>query len=246
MTRFAARRALVTGGTRGLGRAIAEGLAREGARVAITYGRDDADAADARAALAAHGTEPLVFKGSVADPAHVRTVAAQLDEAWGGLDVLVCAAGIMEVLPLALIDAEDWDAVHAVNLRGAFLHARAAARRMIKARHGRILFVGNFASERIVESPVHFAAAKSGLRGLTESLAREVGRYNVTVNLLAPGLLESGLVHMLPQHRVAEYLEQCPAGRLGTLVEVAEVALFLVSDSASFVTGAKLAADGGL
>ncbi|HEY8077196.1 MAG TPA: SDR family oxidoreductase, partial [Labilithrix sp.] len=117
---------------------------------------------------------------------------------------------------------------------------------MIKARAGRILFIGNFASERLIEAPVHYAASKSALRGLTEALAREVGRYGITVNLLAPGLLDVGLARMLPQHRVDDYLAQSALGRTGTAAEIAEHAAFLASDAASFVTGAKVVVDGGV
>lgn len=236
----------MTGGSRGLGRAIAVALAGEGARVAFTWSRHEADAEDARAAIAAAGAPPLDFRGDVADAAHVDEVMSALDEAFGGLDVLVACAGVTQILPLALVDEEEWDEVLGTNARGAFLFAKAAAKRMIRARRGHILLVGNFASERMVEAPIHYAASKSALRGLTESLAREVGRYGVRVNLLSPGLLEEGLSRMLPQHRVDEYLSQCPMGRLGGLAEVAEVALFLSSDAASFVTGAKVVVDGGL
>lgn len=243
---FEGKRCLVTGGSRGLGRAIVEALASRGAKVAFTYSRSDADAEETKSALLERGAEVRVFKGSVADPRHVRATTRELAKEWGGIDALVCNAGLMQVLPLALIDEQDFQDVLAVNGLGSFLFARAAARHMIKAHYGRILFIGSFGSERIIEAPVHYAAAKSALRGMTESLARELGRYAITVNLLAPGLLESGLADALPQHRVEEYLEQCAMGRLGTLAEVAEVALFLLSDAASFVTGAKLAADGGL
>ncbi len=117
---------------------------------------------------------------------------------------------------------------------------------MIRARAGHVLNIGSFTSERLVDVSAHYAASKSALRGLTEALAREVGRYDIKVNLLAPGLLDSGLGKLLPQHRIAEYVGQCALGRLGTAEEVAALALFLVSDDNTFMTGAKLVADGGL
>jgi NAD(P)-dependent dehydrogenase (short-subunit alcohol dehydrogenase family) len=247
MTRaFAGKRCLVTGGTRGLGRAIATELARQGARVAITFSRNADDAAEARAAIAAAGEAPLVFQGSVADAAHVRATTDALVAAWGGIDVLVNNAGLNQVLPIALIEEADWDAVMAVNVKGAYLFSRAALRPMIRARSGRILCVGSFASERVVESPVHYAAAKSALRGFVEALAREVGRYGIRANLLAPGLFDAGMTRSLPRHRVAEYLAQCGLGRLATADEIARAALFLLSDESGFVTGAKLAVDGGV
>jgi 3-oxoacyl-[acyl-carrier protein] reductase len=240
------KRCIVTGGTRGLGRAIAIALARRGARVAITYSKNDDDAAEARAEIARAGHEPLVLKGSVASAPHVKEAVAAVVSAWGGVDVLVNNAGITQVLPLALVEEPDWDLVMDVNAKGAFLFSRAVAKHMIKARGGRILMIGNFASERLVEAPVHYAASKSALRGLTDALAREVGRYGITVNLLAPGLMDVGLARTLPQHRVDEYIAQCALGRTATAVEIAEHAAFLVSDAASFVTGAKIAVDGGV
>src|SRR4029077_16176083 len=140
----------------------------------------------------------------------------------------------------------DWDTVMDVNVKGAYLYSRAVLRSMIRARGGHILNLGSCAAERVIEAPVHYAAAKSALRGLTEALAREVGRYNIKVNLLSPGLLDCGLARMLPKHRIDEYLAQASLGRLGTAKEVAELATFLVSDESSFITAAKIVADGGL
>ncbi|MDB4964257.1 MAG: 3-oxoacyl-[acyl-carrier protein] reductase [Myxococcales bacterium] len=246
MTRLAGKRCLVTGGSRGLGRAICEAFATAGAKVAFTFRTDTDDAEAARASLVALGCEPLVFQGSVADAAHVKDTVAAIVAAWGGVDVLVNNAGITQILPIALLEEADFDAVMAVNVKGPYLMSRAVLRSMIRARGGHILNIGSFASERVIEAPVHYAAAKSALRGMTEALAREVGRYNIKVNLLSPGLLDCGLARMLPKHRVQEYLAQCSLGRLGTAREVAELATFLVSDENSFMAAAKIVADGGL
>jgi NAD(P)-dependent dehydrogenase (short-subunit alcohol dehydrogenase family) len=167
-------------------------------------------------------------------------------KAWGRLDVLVNNAGVTQVLPLALVEEKDWDLVMDTNVKGAFLFTRAAAKPMIRAKRGHILNVGTFASERVIEAPVHFAASKSALRGLTEAVSRELGRYNIRVNLLAPGLLDVGLGRMLPQHRIQEYLSQCPLGRTGTAEEVARMAVFLVSPENTFMTAAKITLDGGI
>ncbi len=244
--RLAEKRCLVTGGSRGLGRALGETLAREGARVAFTYSEDDADAADARAAISQHGCEPRVYKGSVADSVHVQAVIQDLVSEWQGIDVLVNNAGITQVLPIALLDEADWDLVMDVNVKGAYLMSRAALRHMIRQKRGHILNIGNFASERVIEAPVHYAASKAALRGFTEALAREVGRYNVQVNLLAPGLLETGMGQALPQHRKKEYLEQCALGRFGSAQELAELCVFLLSDENQLMHGAKLVVDGAL
>ncbi|MEZ4370217.1 MAG: SDR family oxidoreductase [Polyangiaceae bacterium] len=244
--RLSGKRCLVTGGSRGLGRALCEALASEGARVAFTYSEDDRDAEDARRAIAALGSEPRVFKGSVADSSHVQSVVKALVSDWQGIDVLVNNAGITQVLPIALLDEADWDLVMDVNVKGAYLMSRAALRYMIKQKRGHILNIGNFASERVIEAPVHYAASKAALRGFTEALAREVGRYNVQVNLLAPGLLETGMGQALPLHRKKEYLEQCALGRFGTARELAELCVFLLSDENPLMHGAKLVVDGAL
>jgi 3-oxoacyl-[acyl-carrier protein] reductase len=244
--RLSGKRCLVTGGSRGLGRALGEVFAAEGARVAFTFSRNARDADEARRAIAARGVEPLVFQGSVADATHVRATVIELARVWGGVDVLVNNAGPTQILPIALLDEEDWDAVMNVNVKGAYLFSRAVLKLMIRARAGHILNIGSFASERIIEAPIHYAAAKSALRGLTEAMAREVGRYDIKVNLLAPGLLDVGLSKALPHHRIAEYLAQCPAGRMAGIDEIARMAVFLVSSENTFITGAKIAVDGGL
>jgi len=244
--RLAGKRCLVTGGSRGLGRAMCEAFADAGAKIAFTYRTDTADAEATRAALQARGCDPLVFQGDVADSAHVKDVVGTIVKDWGGVDVLVNNAGITQILPIALLEEADFDAVIATNVKGPYLFSRAVLRSMIRAKSGHILNIGSFASERVIEAPLHYAAAKSALRGMTESLAREVGRYNIKVNLLSPGLLDCGLARMLPKHRVQEYVSQASLGRLGTAREVADIATFLVSDENSFMAAAKIVADGGL
>lgn len=241
------KRCIVTGGTRGLGRATVRAFARHGARVALTYAHRDADAEDTSAELGAlPATEHLVMKGSVADAAHAKECVERVVAAWGGIDVLVCCAGIMQVLPISLLEEADWDLTMDVNVKGAYLFARAALRSMIRQKSGHILFVGSFVSERVIEAPVHFAASKSALRGLCESLAREVGRYGIRVNLVSPGLLDTGLAQTLPQHRQREYVERSALHRLGRADDVAESIAFLVSDQNTFMTGAKIGLDGGI
>lgn len=240
------KRCLVTGGSRGLGLALCLAIAKAGAKVAFTYSKNDPDAEDARTRIAEAGTTPLVFKGSVADSVHVQKTVAELVASWGGIDVLVNNAGINQVLPIALLDEPDWDEMMAINVKGVYLFTRAVLRHMIKQRRGHILNIGTFASERIIEAPAHYAASKSAVRGFTEAVAREVGRYNIQVNVLSPGLLDVGLTQALPENRVKEYLDLCPLGRLGTAEEVAQTAVFLVSDANTFMAGAKVTLDGGL
>jgi 3-oxoacyl-[acyl-carrier protein] reductase len=254
--RLGGKRCLVTDGATGLGRALGEAFAAAGARVAFTFERDAGEAEETRLALGAAAAaaagvpesdaEARAYRGQVADARFVQATVADLQARWGGVDVLCNHAGGTQILPIALLEEADWDQVMDENVKGTYLFSRAVLKGMIRARGGHILNVGSFASERIVEAPVHFAAAKSALRGFTEALAREVGRYGIKVNLLAPGLLDVGLGNILPQHRITEYRSQCALGRLGTAAELARLAVFLVSDDNSFMTGAKIVADGGV
>ena len=246
MATLEGKRCVVTGGSRGLGLAIGVAFARAGAKVAFTYSKNDDEALNARKKISEAGAEPLVFKGSVADLVHVRETVRSVVDAWGGIDVLVNNAGINEMLPFALIEESEWEEMFDVNVKGPYLFSHQVLRIMYRQKAGHVLNVGSFASERCVESPVHYAAAKSALRGMTEALAVEAGRYGIKVNLIAPGLLDEGLSTMIPQHRVEEYLKQSALGRTGTAEEIARAATFLVSDENSFMTGAKIVFDGGL
>jgi NAD(P)-dependent dehydrogenase (short-subunit alcohol dehydrogenase family) len=187
MKQLEGKRCLVTGGSRGLGRAIALAFADEGADVAFTF-RTRKDAADeTRRELEARGRRALVFQGDVADGRHAKDAVQSMTQAWGGIDVLVNNAGLTQVLPIAMIDESEWDEVIASNVKGAYLFSRAALKSMIRQKSGSIVCIGSFASERVVESPVHYATAKAALRGFTEALAKEVGRHGIRVNLVAPG-----------------------------------------------------------
>lgn len=244
--RLEGRRCLVTGGSRNLGRALCLAFAAAGAQVAFTYHREDEEAEATRRQLAELGAQALVFKGSVTDAAHAKATVDAVVKAWGGLDVLVNNAGVMQVLPIALLEEADWDHVLDVCLKGPYLFARAALRPMMRARRGHILNIGSVAGERIVEVPVHYAAAKAGLAGFTRTLAKEVGRYGIAVNELSPGLLTDGLGQQAPPHRREDYVRNCPLGRLGSLEETAALATWLVCEENSFMSGARLNFDGGL
>lgn len=255
LPRLTDKRCLITGGSRGLGLTMCTVFARAGARVAFTYSRDDECAEDAVRAIAQAATESgrsgdgyqvPVFKGSVADAVHVKATVSALLRTWGGIDVLVNNAAINQIYPLALLEEDDWDQVMDVNVKGPYLFSRAVVKHMIRAKSGHILNIGSFASERMIESPLHYATAKSALRGMTEALAMAVGKHGVTVNLLAPGLLDIGMSTMLPRRTTNDYLAQSAMARLGRAEEVAHMAAYLVSDDNSFMTGAKLVLDGGL
>jgi NAD(P)-dependent dehydrogenase (short-subunit alcohol dehydrogenase family) len=238
--------ALVTGATRGLGRQIARTLAREGADVAFNYVRSDAEAVALVAEVEALGRRALPFKVSVLDKAGVGDMVLSVERAWGAVDVLVNNAGVGQVVPLVLMEEEDWDRMLGVNVKGAFLVSQAVLRGMIRRRRGRIINISSLAGVKMMQAPVHYAAAKAALRGLSEALAKEVGRYGVTVNCLAPGILEEGVSVNLPAAKREDYLKNCALGRVGTFAEIAEVAAFLASDRNSYMNGATVVLDGAV
>jgi 3-oxoacyl-[acyl-carrier protein] reductase len=246
MRRLEGKRCLVTGGSRNLGRAICVAFAQAGARVAFTYHQQDTEAQITQQQLLDLGAEVLMFKGSVTDAAHAKSTVDSVVKAWGGLDVLVNNAGLMQVLPIALLEEVDWDQMVDVCLKGPYLFSRSALRPMMRAKKGHILNMGSMAGERIVEVPVHYAAAKAGLQGLTRALAKEVGRYGIAVNDVSAGLLNQGMGQQAPPHRRDDYIKNCPLGRMGTLEETAAFATWLVSDENSFMSGARLSFDGGI
>jgi 3-oxoacyl-[acyl-carrier protein] reductase len=245
-TDLSGKRCLVTGGSRNLGRAICVAFARAGARVAFTYDKDDGEAEITRRALSDLGASPLVSKGSVSDAAHVAQAVKAVEKEMGGIDVLVNNAALTQILPIALLEEDEWDAVMDTNVKGAYLFSRAALKSMIRAKKGHILNMGSFGADRVIDAPVHYAASKAALVGFSMALAKEVGRYGVAVNCLVPGLLETGLSARLPKHRIDSYVTQSALGRLGTVEEVADLAAWVVSDENSFMTGAEVVIDGGL
>ena len=247
MTNDARRRvALVTGSSRGLGRAIALRLARDGHDVAVHYvasaGPAEAVAAEARAA----GVRATAFQADVADEAACQTLLKAVSAEFGALDVLVNNAGITRDTLALRMKASDWDAVIATNLSAAFHLAKGALRGMLRQEWGRIVNVASVVGLMGNPGQANYVAAKAGLIGLTKSLAREYGSKGVTVNAVAPGFIESDMTAGLPDELKATYLAQIPVGRLGRAEEVAAAVAYLASDDAAYVTGQTLVIDGGL
>jgi 3-oxoacyl-[acyl-carrier protein] reductase len=238
---LAGKRVLITGASRGLGRAMVREFAREGAKVAFTYSRDDEGAKETLAAGAARA-----FKCSVLDVPATEAAVLDLERTWGGIDVLVNNAGISQALPIALLEEEDWDRVMDVNVKGTFLTTRAALKGMIRRKAGVILNVGSLAGVRMIEAPVHYYTSKAAIKGFTEVLAKEIARYQIRVLCLAPGLLDDGVSRNLPEHRLKDYLKHDALGRVGTLEEAAKVAAFLISDKNGYMNGETVVVDGGL
>jgi NAD(P)-dependent dehydrogenase (short-subunit alcohol dehydrogenase family) len=240
------RVAFVTGGSRGLGRAICKTLAREGAFVAFNYLKHDADAATTVAEIESAGGGASAHKVSVLDKAGLVTLAKALDAKHGKIDILVNNAGYGQVVPLALMEESDWDEMLDTHVKGAFLATQAVLRVMVRERYGRIVNVGSLAGIKMMQAPVHYATAKAALKGFTESLAKEVGRYGITVNCVAPGLLDEGVSDHLPPGRKEEYLRHCAVRRVGTLTEAADMIAFIASQRASYTNGATLVVDGAV
>jgi 3-oxoacyl-[acyl-carrier protein] reductase len=237
---------LVTGASRGLGRAFCGSFARKGASVAFSYTRDEEGAKATRAEIEAADRPALSFRTSVLDAAATAAMVREIETAWGAIDVLVNNAGVTQNLPLALLEEEDWDHVMDVNVKGAFLTSKAVLRGMIRKKRGVVLNIGSLAGVRMIDAPIHYCASKAALVGLTEALAKEVARHGIRVLCLAPGLLEDGVGRNLPDHRLADYLKHCALGRVGTFAEVAELAAFLVSDDSAYTTGETVLMDGGV
>ncbi|MBA3458912.1 MAG: SDR family NAD(P)-dependent oxidoreductase [Deltaproteobacteria bacterium] len=242
----AGRVAFVTGGSRGLGRAICKTLAREGAFVAFNYLKHDEDAAATVAAIEAAGGRASAHKVSVLDKPGLTELAKSLDKLHGKIDILVNNAGYGQVVPLALMEESDWDEMLDTHVKGAFLSTQAVLRTMVREKYGRIVNVGSLAGIKMMQAPVHYATAKAALKGFTESLAKEVGRYGITVNCVAPGILDEGVSDHLPPGRKEEYLRHCAARRVGKLSEAADMIAFIASERASYTNGATLVVDGAV
>ncbi len=237
--------ALVTGATRGIGRAIALELARAGATVIGTATTDDGAAAIAAYLLAA-GNGGTGLRLDVVDGAAVDAALADIDTRFGPIAILVNNAGITRDNLLLRMKDDEWDAVMATNLKPAFRLAKGVLRGMMKARHGRIIQIGSVVGTSGNPGQANYAAAKAALVGFTKSLAQEVGSRNITINCIAPGFVDTDMTRSLPEARRARLLEKIPLGRLGTPEDIAHAVVFLASPRAGYITGATLHVNGGM
>ncbi|HLT47423.1 MAG TPA: 3-oxoacyl-[acyl-carrier-protein] reductase [Rubricoccaceae bacterium] len=239
------KNALVTGGTRGIGRAIVDALAAAGANVAFTY-RSSAEAADAlKRDLEGRGTRCLAFQGDAADVAHAQEAVSAVVDAWGSLDVLVNNAGVTRDTLLLRMSEEDWDAVLDTNLKGVFAFCKAAYRPMMKQRSGSIVNISSIAGVEGNPGQTNYAASKAGIIGFTKSLAKELGSRNVRANVVAPGVIETEMSDEMEEKMLQLNLQMTPMARFGRPEEVAAAVVFLASDASSYVTGHTLHVDGG-
>ena len=225
---------LVTGGSKGIGHGIAFRLAKAGHRVAATYRSGEVPA------------DVLGVQCDVTDPAQVEAAFAQVESSLGAVEVLIANAGITRDTLLMRMSDEDWDSVIATNLGGAFRVARRAARPMIRGKFGRIIFLSSVVGMMGSAGQVNYAASKSGLVGMARSLARELGSRGITANVVAPGFIETDMTAELGDDLIKKYAKQIPLGRFGSVDDVAGTIEFLVSDAASYISGAVIPVDGGL
>lgn len=237
--------ALVTGASRGIGRAIAFGLAREGAHVAVSYHRHDAQAAEVVTRIEALGRKALAIRGDVSSHADAQDAVRRTVDALGRLDILVCNAGITWDGLIWKMSEEQWDRVIAVNLKGCFNFNRAAARVFKDQKYGKIVNISSINGLRGKAGQANYAASKAGEIALSKTLARELGKFNVNVNVVAPGMVLTEMADKLPPEVKNRALSETVLGRFATPEEVAHLVIFLCSDLARHITGEVIKIDGG-
>ncbi len=236
--------ALVTGASRGIGRAIAQSLARQGATV-VAAARGD-NAADTVAMITSAGGKAEAVSIDVTDSAALESLPASIVARHGRLDILVSNAGITRDQLLMRMKREDWDAVIATNLTASFTLAQATIRPMLKQRGGRIIAISSVVGQMGNAGQTNYAASKAGLIGFAKALAREVASRGITVNVIAPGMIETDMTKAISEKAQVDWAAQIPLGRLGSVDDIASAACFLASDEAAYITGQVLAVNGGM
>jgi 3-oxoacyl-[acyl-carrier protein] reductase len=244
--KLAGRVALVTGGSRGIGRAVSIRLAEAGAAVAVNYAGNAAAAQEVVAHITALGGQAIAIQGDVSIAEDVANMFDTVQNTYGKLDILVNNAGITRDNLIIRMKEDEWDAVIDTNLKGVFHCIKAAARPMMKQRYGRIINISSVVGVAGNPGQINYVAAKAGVIGMTKTAARELSSRNITVNAVAPGYIETDMTSDLPEDVKNELYRQIPLGRLGQADDVAKVVLFLASEDSAYMTGQTLHVDGGM
>ncbi len=238
--------ALVTGASRGIGRAIAIALAKEGASVAVNYAGNSEKAENVVKEISEIGREAIAIQGDVTSAESVTDMVKIVTEKFGKIDILINNAGITRDNLLMRMKEDDWDSVINTNLKGVFLCTKAVSRQMMKQRQGRIINISSVVGVSGNAGQANYVAAKSGVIGLTKTTAKELATRGITVNAIAPGFIETDMTNALNEDLGEQMLKQIPLGRFGKPEDVAKTAVFLAADDSEYITGQTIHVDGGM